>query len=404
MMWWLKCSLMTILPLTVTVGLIEVGITPPSPDRIQELTSFLGAVTIPTGFRFEDTEVGGLSGITYNRQKDVYYAVSDSQGDRGDARFYTLKLHWSGDPFQLEGVEVIGVTRILDANGEAFPLYSLDPEGIAFTGETVWIASEGNIAAGYPPFIKEFSLESGRQLSELPIPKQLFSPDNPNIGVRNNLATESLTLTPDGKTLFTATENALIQDGPAATVKEGSPSRIIRYNLETGLVDGQFLYMTEAIAGSSLMSETLQLNGLVELLAVSERRSLAMERSFSLDRGFVIRLFEVSVKEATDIRSLDSLRNQLEGITPVSKTPVLIPPEIQAEVIWDNLEGMTFGPTLPDGRRSLIMVSDNNFHPLLHTRIVVFAIDREYSAKPYQQRVWEWIENFFGSGVDKTGN
>ncbi|XDE62905.1 esterase-like activity of phytase family protein [Arthrospira platensis BEA 1257B] len=137
---------------------------------------------------------------------------------------------------------------------------------------------------------------------------------------------------------------------------------------------------------------------------MSERRSLAMERSFSLDRGFVIRLFEVSVKEATDIRSLDSLRNQLEGITPVSKTPVLIPPEIQAEVIWDNLEGMTFGPTLPDGRRSLIMVSDNNFHPLLHTRIVVFAIDREYSAKPYQQRVWEWIENFFGSGVDKTGN
>lgn len=396
-MWLQKFSIMTILPLTVTVGLIEVGITPPSPDRIKELTSFLGAARIPTGLVFEETEVGGLSGITYNPQKDVYYAVSDSQGDRGYARFYTLKLHWKDEAFRLEAVEVIGVTPILDPNGEAFPLYSLDPEGIAFTGETVWISSEGNMAAGYPPFIKEFSLESGRQLTQLPIPEQLFSRDNPNIGVRNNLATESLTLTPDGKTLFTATENALIQDGPAATVNQGSPSRMIRYNLQTGLADGQFLYMTEAIAGSSLLSETLQLNGLVELLAVSERRLLALERSFSLDRGFVIRLFEVSLTEATDIGSVDSLHNQLEGITPVRKTPVLIPPEIQAEVIWDNLEGMTFGPILPDGRRSLIMVSDNNFHPLLPTQIIAWAIAPELSdsAKPSYQRLWEWLGKFF---------
>ena len=29
----------------------------------------------------------------------------------------------------------------------------------------------------------------------------------------------------------------------------------------------------------------------------------------------------------------------------------------------DNVEGMTFGPTLPSGEQSLVFVSDNNFAP-----------------------------------------
>ncbi|MDF2208100.1 hypothetical protein L1F28_04895 [Arthrospira platensis NCB002] len=58
---------------------------------------------------------------------------------------------------------------------------------------------------------------------------------------------------------------------------------------------------------------------------------------------------------------------------------------------------MTFGPILPDGRRSLIMVSDNNFHPLLPTQIIAWAIAPELSdsAKPSVQRLWEWLGKFF---------
>ncbi len=37
--------------------------------------------------------------------------------------------------------------------------------------------------------------------------------DTQTAGIRNNLAFESLTISPDQKTLFTATENALFQDG-----------------------------------------------------------------------------------------------------------------------------------------------------------------------------------------------
>ena len=40
----------------------------------------------------------------------------------------------------------------------------------------------------------------------------------------------------------------------------------------------------------------------------------------------------------------------------------------------DNVEGMTLGPTLPDGRRSLVMVSDNNFAASQFTQFLLFAV------------------------------
>jgi hypothetical protein len=41
----------------------------------------------------------------------------------------------------------------------------------------------------------------------------------------------------------------------------------------------------------------------------------------------------------------------------------------------DNVEGMVIGPTLPDGRRSLVLVSDNNFAGTQFTQFLLFALD-----------------------------
>lgn len=41
----------------------------------------------------------------------------------------------------------------------------------------------------------------------------------------------------------------------------------------------------------------------------------------------------------------------------------------------DNIEGMTFGPQLPDGRQSLVVVSDNNFSETQFTQVLTFAVD-----------------------------
>ena len=43
---------------------------------------FLGEVVVPTGTIFDGTEIGGLSSITFDAGRRVYYALSDDQGNR----------------------------------------------------------------------------------------------------------------------------------------------------------------------------------------------------------------------------------------------------------------------------------------------------------------------------------
>jgi hypothetical protein len=40
----------------------------------------------------------------------------------------------------------------------------------------------------------------------------------------------------------------------------------------------------------------------------------------------------------------------------------------------DNIEGVTFGPNLPNGHKTLVFVSDNNFNPLEQTQLLLFEV------------------------------
>ena len=169
---------------------------------------------------------------------------------------------------------------------------------------------------------------------------------------------------PNGRFFFTATENALVQDGPPATVAAGSPSRLLRYNLQRGELDRQYVYWTDPIAEPPVPANQFAVNGLVEVLPLNNQFMLAMERSFSVGApgtGNTIKLYDVALPGADDVNGFDSLATLLAGIQPVEKTLLLDLDELGIPL--DNLEGMTFGPDLPDGRRSLILVSDNNFSP-----------------------------------------
>lgn len=335
----------------------------------------IGQVTLPTGFLFQQTEVGGLSGISYNPDKQVYYAISDDRSRKAPARFYTLKIDLSSDTFPDNGVEIINQTPLLNSAGEPFPARSLDPEGIAFAGESVFISSEGDVGRSQPPFIKEFSPD-GRELRSFPLPDKFLPADGETKrGVRNNLALESLTLTPNKDYLFTATENALLQDGKTATPTAGSPCRILRYNMQTGRADQEFLYITDPIVTAPRFPTNFQANGLVDLLALDENHLLALERSFALGVGNTIKLFKVSLDAADRIQGIDRLKGKIAELSPVRKTLLLNLNTLNLRL--DNIEGLTFGPTLSDGRRSLILVSDNNFNALQVTQILALAVDPE---------------------------
>jgi 3-phytase len=209
-------------------------------------------------------------------------------------------------------------------------------------------------------------------------------------GIRNNAAFESLTISPDQKFLYTATENALLQDGAVTTTSNGTRSRIVQYNLVTGQPEKEYLYVTDPVAVAPNPPTAFNTNGLVDLLAIDNRGTfLALERSFSAGvpgTGNTIKLYEVSLQGATDISFIDSLNGlnseQLAAIRPTQKRLLLNLDEINLPTGTDNIEGLAFGPKLADGRQSIVLVSDNNFSPTQFTQILTLGAEVIPTATP----------------------
>jgi 3-phytase/alkaline phosphatase D len=371
----------------VQVGATEAGKTVADVDFIGERifeTNFTptGAAGSVNGTA---VPLGGLSSVTYDAANNRYYAISDDRSS--NARFYTFTT--DVENIATSGVTFTNAVSLKDASGNLFAPNALDPEGIALTrNNTVFISSEGEVSSSrvINPFVNEFDLTTGRQIRALPVPTK-FNPilqgSTQTSGVRNNLAFESLTISPDQKTLYTATENALFQDGPFATTTNGSRSRILQYNLTSGQPEKEYLYITDAVAVAPNPTTAFSTNGLVDLLAIDNRGTmLAVERSFSLGvpgTGNTIKIYEVSLQGATDISTINSLstlsESQLAAIKPVQKRLLLNLDDLSLPRGTDNIEGITFGPKLADGSQSIVLVSDNNFSPTQFTQILTLSGD-----------------------------
>ena len=347
-----------------------------SASSIIKSIEFIGQATLPTGLIFQKTEIGGLSGITYDVRNNLYYAISDDRGQKATPRFYTFTIDLSKGKLTNNDVIPVGVTNLLNTSNQPFPLNTTDTEGIAITNQdTIFVSSEGDVDKLINPFIKEFALASGKTISTLPIPDKFLPDSQKQKGIRNNLAFESLTITPNQKFLFTATENALIQDGPAAKSGVGTFSRILEYNLLTKQPEREFLYQTEPV--TPLFNPTGKFaSGLPDLLALNNQGNfLSIERSFT-GLGFTVFLFEISLENATDIHNFDSIAKiDPDKIKPVEKKLLL---DLRTlDVSLDNIEGLTLGAKLPDGQPSLILISDNNFNGLQQTQILAFKLKIE---------------------------
>lgn len=84
--------------------------------------------------------------------------------------------------------------------------------------------------------------------------------------------------------------------------------------------------------------------------------------------GNEIRIDEADASDANNI--LDA---PLDNARPVAKRLLVDLAVLGLDPI-DNLEGMTWGPRLRSGARTLILVSDNNFADQQVTQIVALAL------------------------------
>jgi hypothetical protein len=339
--------------------------------------TYVGQRQLAPDTAFAGTVVGGLSGISYDPGTQLYYIVSDDRSAENPARFYTARIALSNNA--IGQVDFVSTHPWLDANGQTFPPLDAaarppavppDPEGIAFDGrrQLLYWSSEGERLTDGPndpvlldPWVRIATLDGG-YVGEFALPPMLRMSVEPK-GPRQNNGFEGLTLAPSGRYLWAAMEGPGYNDGGSPTEAVGALTRITRFDVESRLATAQYTYPLDAVAAGPGGD-----NGLSDLVALDDENFLALERGFGTH--VAARVYRVSVGDAEDVLARPSLTGApvrtMEKTLLVNLTSTVDP--------LDNVEGITLGPTLPDGRQSLVLVSDDNFSPRQITQFVAFAL------------------------------
>lgn len=109
-------------------------------------------------------------------------------------------------------------------------------------------------------------------------------------------------------------------------------------------------------------------NGVTDLLEYSPDRFLILERGFASGHGSngnTVRIYDVDARLGTNTLNRNNLK--VTFYNPAKKDLVFDLKKVRKHLdkkIIDNIEGITFGPDLPNGNKSIILVSDNNFNTL----------------------------------------
>ncbi len=223
---------------------------------------------------------GGISGLTFNPATGTLYALPDS----ASPMLFTLKAAIEGGELHLTPLEAIGLTN---PDGERIAPWVLDPEGIALTpwGSLI-VSSEGYTGRTPPvdPALVEFTTE-GKLLRYLPVPDKFLRKggERQTSGVRHNLGFESLSISTDGRRMFTANEGPLVQDGERCGVDRGCLIRIVEYEVKGHTVTPlhEYGYSVDAMPLPEDLRGASGAMGVADILAVSDSDLLVLERGFA---------------------------------------------------------------------------------------------------------------------------
>ena len=325
----------------------------------------IGETRLPHKMQFQGTTVGGLSGIDFDPASATVYLLSDDGGSNSSPRFYTARIALSPDT--LGDIELTGV-RFLQG------LSAPDPEAIRWhaPSQSLLWASEGNAVRFTASALYQTHLD-GALLRTYPLPAMFDF--GLVVGARINKTLEGLAIAPDGRSAWVAMEAPLQQDGDEPTVAAASgPCRFTQIDLASGNAVKQIAYLPDAIPQAPSPPNGNADNGVVEILMLDAHRMLVLERAYMAglnDRQRnSLRLYVVDTRLATDTLSLAALKPG--NHTPAAKRRVADFINYPALTTLDNTEGMCWGPNLPNGNRTLLFVSDDNFNPRQITQFLAF--------------------------------
>ncbi len=346
------------------------------------------------------------SGIAWTGEGDRYVMIAD-RGPKDGAvpfrcRFQTFDIPVkAGEAIKprllsttlLEGPSGKPYVGLASAFGErAKDGLRLDPEGVR-------VGRNGNLFVSdeYGPFVIEFGRD-GKQIRLLKVPDK-FEVENPGAtddeerknnktGRQPNRGMEGLAISPDGGKLYGSMQSVLMQDGdpdPAKGYTVGANIRILQIDTKTDATR-EFVYPMEDAK-----------HGINEILAINDHEFLVLERDNKAGtRAAFKKLFRIDIEGASDVSKLAKLpaAGLPEGVRPVTKKLFLdlLDPAfgLAGKDFPEKIEGLAFGPDLPDGRHLLLVTTDNDLEAAEPTYFFAFAIDKEdlpgFKAQEFDKR------------------
>jgi hypothetical protein len=327
---------------------------------------FQGMISLPN--RADDAdgnsvEITGLSGVAWLGD-DEYVAVMDNSQH---VLLFRLSLTQTGKPIAVESLRIVTLSQRHDYEDVAPCPGAVVQAMQQDRGRTA--VERGNdepcvlVCEEDTPAVRAFSLADGSIMGTVPLPANLLTR-------RPNRGPESLAIEPDGRSLWTANEEALVNDGPPATVGGGTVVRLTRISLtadEQPLPFDRLRSRREAPATTAFQAAYgvepphafirvfagQPLSGVAALVALGRGRLLVLERSGGPGLPpFASRIYLVNTAGAVDVSAVErDLAGRKEAV-------------VEKRLLWSdslgvNLEGLCLGPLLADGNRSLVAIADN---------------------------------------------
>ena len=344
---------------------------------------WIGVYELPHNLDYRGTTVGGLSGIDYDKIKKEYHLICDDRSAINPARYYTAKIIFNEK--KIDTVYFTNVTALLQKNGTPYPdaktdpAHTPDPEALRYnpaTGQMIWTSEGERIVRGKEVVLENPAITvmapSGKYIDTFPLPANLHMRATEK-GPRQNGVLEGLTFANHYQTLYVNVEEPLYEDGPRADLTDKNAYiRIYRYDVATKKNTAQYAYKLDPVAYPAITESAFKINGVPDILDAGNNRLIVLERSFSTGRmPCTIKIFLADLNGAENIKQNPSLIQQ-PAKKPVQKRLLLNMDSLGVYV--DNVEGITFGPTLSNGHKTLVLVADNNFQLLEKTQFFVFEI------------------------------
>lgn len=369
------------------LSLLTAGAVAVSAAQAQTVTnvSFVNGITVAantldlTTGSTVDRRFGMFSGLFYDPIRGDWWALGDRGPGGGtlsyDTRISRFTIDVDRATGRISNFQVQQTIKLSNAGGSLNGLApnpitsvgrSFDPEGVVIN------PINGNIliADEYGPSIVEFN-RAGVEVRRFTVPANLiprnaagtpnFASDAGNtLGRATNRGFEGLAISPDGRFAYATLQSAMLDDGN----RNGLYSRIVKYDMTTGVAVAQYAYKFESTGQGRGVSEIVALGNDKFLIIERNNRGLGIGADFATaDKN----VFQIDLSGATDISSIILAGGVLPaGVIPALKSAQII--DLDATTLAalgfkspEKWEGLAIGPKLDNGKYLILAGTDNDF-------------------------------------------